>query len=242
MKITFKDLMRVSESLEARDEQFFIDYLNRFEGDNVFYKFKNILKAWERDVSYEISLGSSEKTFSLQLSYLLSVLVDIDMDPMLLNVANDDITIEMGIPKQFHKAEDVVPIHAIVKDIRFGRGEWIQKYGDISEEDKKKVIDNLPAEYFNKILKKILNCKNKTSKFENPNLKDMNLNFLSGDPYRFLINLFSPYGRDYYRDVIYYLSSKIAGDILLSSTMMDIEYYIHKMEDENKQESNPQLS
>ncbi len=241
MKITFKDLMDISESFEVGNEDFFIDFINKFKGDNVFLKFKNILTAWERDVSYTISMGSQEKSFSLQLSYFISELDNIDTTPMIMKLYDDQITLEMGIPDKFHTPDDLVPVYNIVKEIYVGDNKTLQKYSDLSENDKKTVIDRLPGETFNKILKKALNSDGKILKFKNPTLKDMKLNFLGEDPYYFLKNLFSPYSRDYYRNIIYYLANKITGNILLNSTMMDIEYYVNKMEEENKQNSNPQI-
>jgi hypothetical protein len=44
---------------------------------------------------------------------------------------------------------------------------------------------------------------------------------------------------DYFRDIIYYLSKKIDGEILMDSTIMDIEYYIDKMKGEAPTENMP---
>jgi hypothetical protein len=52
-------------------------------------------------------------------------------------------------------------------------------------------------------------------------------------PYEMVKGLFFSYDMDYFRDIIYYLSKKIDGRILMESTMMDVEYYIDKMKTDN---------
>ena len=48
--------------------------------------------------------------------------------------------------------------------------------------------------------------------------------------------------KDYFLDIIYYLSRKIDGNILLNSTITDIEYYIDKMNIENSENEIPSLA
>lgn len=60
-------------------------------------------------------------------------------------------------------------------------------------------------------------------------------------PFNLLKGLCHPYGEDYYRDIIYHLSSKIDGNILLNSTMRDIDYYVDKLNTENTSEKKSEL-
>ena len=57
MRITINDIKKCLEE----DEDFFMDYLNKFKGDNIHEKFVNILKNWEKYVSYTINFNIKEK-------------------------------------------------------------------------------------------------------------------------------------------------------------------------------------
>ena len=57
MRITISDIKKCLEE----DEEFFINYLNNFKGDNVYEKFTNILKNWEKNISYTINFRIKEK-------------------------------------------------------------------------------------------------------------------------------------------------------------------------------------
>jgi hypothetical protein len=63
-------------------------------------------------------------------------------------------------------------------------------------------------------------------------------NFLTKEPYVFLRGLINNFGDDYYKDIIYLLSKKIDGEILLNSTPLEIEYYIEKYSDEVESQNN----
>jgi hypothetical protein len=101
-------------------------------------------------------------------------------------------------------------------------------------QERKSIIDSLPAKVYNTILREILKNKSKIVGFDNSALSDFKFNFLTNDPYFFLKGLFGNFGEDYFRDVIFHLSKRVGGDILMSSTPSDIEYYIQKYSEEMK--------
>jgi len=82
------------------------------------------------------------------------------------------------------------------------------------------------------IFTKISNDSSKVVTFNNPMLKNFRFNFLTNEPYVFLKHLFSNYSEDYFRDVIFHLSKKIDGKLLMDSTPLDIKYYIEKFSSE----------
>jgi hypothetical protein len=91
------------------------------------------------------------------------------------------------------------------------------------------------------LINALLKNESKTVRFTNSSLKNIKVNFMSNAPYELLKGLCNPYGEDYYREIIYHLSSKIDGNILLNSTMRDIDYYVDKLNTENTSEKTPQL-
>lgn len=220
-RITFQDLKNVCNSLNKGDEKFFCNYLNTFPGDNVLEKTRNIMRIWDQDISNKISLFPDNKLVDVQTYYLLDVFNK--------EIPNNHVSGGVGlrIPKEFVIPEDIFPFYSILESIE------TLDFSKLDEDTKKEVIDNLPAEYFNKMLKNIAKVDNFVIGFENESLKKLKFNFISNEPYYFMKGLFSSFSEDYFRDVIYILSKKIDGQLLVDSTIMDIEYYIRKMSDEN---------
>jgi hypothetical protein len=73
--------------------------------------------------------------------------------------------------------------------------------------------------------------------FNNPILSNFKFNFLTNEPYLFLKGLFTNFGEEYFRDVIFHLSKRIGGDLLMMSTPSEIEYYIQKYSEEMKNQN-----
>jgi hypothetical protein len=223
MTITFEDLKKNRDNPD-----FLIDYFNNFDGQDVHEKFLNILISWENDVSYDISFSIDEKNIKIQLSYLISELKKLIKEP--INFKKNDISFVIDIPKFFIKDDDVFSIENFITKIKHLNLEI--DFSKISENDKKEVVKQLPANIYNDIIKFILKSDKKVI-LSNPSLKNMEINFLSNTPYKILEGLFLSYSKDYFRDIIYHLSKKIDGQILMKSTMMDIEYYLDKLSNDN---------
>jgi hypothetical protein len=238
LKITFRNLKNISESLEKGDETILIEYLNSFPGETIYHKFKNILRTWENDVSYDITLTLDGKNVKILMQYILD-----DMPPDIGGsfVVDSEITSIMDVPTRFSGGQEMVPIYDVLKKVSIS---GITLDMDKMEYlDKKSIIDSLPANIYNSLLVNIVKEKNKTIKFDNPALSKIRLNFLTIEPYIFLRGLFTPYGRDYFREVIFHLSKRIDGNILMDSTIQDIEFFIEKYNDElrNSHPENPTI-
>lgn len=221
-KITFSDLKHVNESLLKGYTNVFIDYLNSFEGKDTHEKFKSILKTWEFDVSYTLSFNINKVSTKIQLSYINSQFQNLSED---ITIKEDDLTIVIGVPTEF-EAIDTIPIYNIVKYIDIS-GIFIN-LSDLSFHDKRDIIDKLPAHVYNVILKHIKQIKDKTFSVDNSMLSDFKINFLSTDPVTFLKGMFENYDDLYFKDVIYHLSKRIGGDMVMKSTPLEIEYFIEK--------------
>lgn len=232
--ITFQDLRTISVALEHGKEQVLCDYLNQFEGKNTLEKFKNILHHWDMDVSTNLNFGIGEKSLKIDLSYILSQFPE-DLDSI-IEIDKNDIHCIIDIPSEFD-CNDSIPIYNILKYIDI-MGVSL-KLEDVSTEDRKTIINKLPANVYNLILEGIINDKSKIVKMDNPILSKIKLNFLTNEPYIFLRGLFTPYNSIYFRDILFHLSKRIDSSILLSSSIQDIEYYIEKYNEETK-ETQPQ--
>lgn len=222
-KITFSDLKRISESFTVGYDDIFIEYLNSFRGKDIYEKFKTILKAWDNDVSYTLNFNIKDTPTKIQLSYINSQFQELSED---VYITEGNVKIIIGIPTQFEFTE-TIPIYNILKYIDIS-GISIN-LTDLSFHDKRAIIDKLPGNVFNIILKNIEKEKEKTFKVDNPMLENFKINFLSADPLTFLKGLFSNFDEYYFRDVIFVLSKRIDGNILLQSTPLEIEYYVEKM-------------
>lgn len=238
VRIKFSDLKEISESLRRKDEGYLVDYLNSFKGDNVFEKFKDILKNWENDVSYDLNLSLDDKIVKVQLEYIINELPYTLGEPILDE--SSGISSVMDVPTLFSPFSDMIPIYDLIKSIQFSNVKI--DFNNLKIDDKKNLLDNLPAHVYNSLIHKIARDQKKTITFNNKTLSTLKINFLSNDPYLFLKGLFNPYNTDYFRDIIYVLTKKIGSTMLMNSTMMDIEYYIEKLNNESREETIPDLS
>lgn len=231
-KILFSDLQLVSDAVQRDNSDVLVDYLNSFRGDNIFEKFKEILKCWSHDVAYNLNFNFDKPT-KIQISYILSQLPDIDSN---IEIVDDNVKMIVGIPKRFYNTSDFIPIYEILQYIKIS--EVSINLEDLSLQDKIKVIDSLPAKTFNTIINTISTEKSKIVSFDNPVLSKFHLNFLTNDPLTFLMGMFSNYDENYFRDVIFLLSKRVDGSLLVNSTPLDIEYYVDKYTEETESQNN----
>lgn len=221
-KITFSDIKTLSELMVKGYDNKFVDYINSFEGDNTFQKFKNILQCWNMDVSPTINFNFNDKPTKIQVTYIISQLFDISDD---IVIEEDDLKIIIGLPNLFQK-DDYIPIYNIIKYISIS-GISINLV-NLSIREKHEIINNLPPLIYNKIYNRIIVERSKIFSTDSEALKDFKLNFLSNDIYAFLRGLFSNFDEYYFKDVIFLLSKRIDGNLLLQSTPLEVEYYIEK--------------
>jgi hypothetical protein len=231
MRITIKDIKKCLEE----DEDFFVDYLNKFKGNNTHEKFINILKNWEKYVSYTINFNIKEKNIKISLDYLIKELNEFVTEPTWFEHSN--IKVLVDIPSKFIKELNILSVSNFIKKIEYGN--FIINFAELSDEVKDEMLEKLPADFYNKMIQFLVNANDKKIILQNAALENMEINFLTSLPYEMIKGLFYSYDMDYFRDIIYYLSKKIDGEILMDSTIMDIEYYIDKMKGEAPTENMP---
>jgi hypothetical protein len=133
----------------------------------------------------------------------------------------------LDIPKTFDiLVQESIPLYSIINNVKIS--DKSINLIDLSIQDKHFSIDNLPAKLYMEFIKTVINNKKCVVTFENTLLKELKFNFLTNEPLIFLKGLFTNFNSDYFKDVIYLLSRKIDGNLLLNSTPMEIEYYIEK--------------
>jgi len=228
--ITFKILKDICKSVKRGDDAPLIEFLNGFRGNDTLEKFKNILWSWENDVSYTLNLHLNDTPTRIQISYLLSEFPQDFREDVIIR--EDDIEIVLGVPNEFSDGIDMVPIYNIIKQIKIS-GIFINLL-NLSSYDKQVVINSLPAKVFSLIWNHISHEQSKILKFSNPVLEKFKFNFLTIDPYIFLKRLFTNFEDEYFMGVIFNLSKRIDGNLLMDSTPMEIEYYIQKYSEEMK--------
>jgi hypothetical protein len=231
MRITIKDIKKCLEE----DEDFFVDYLNKFKGNNTHEKFINVLKNWEKYVSYTINFNIKEKNIKISLDYLIKELNEFVTEPTWFEHSN--IKVLVDIPSKFIKELNILSVSNFIKKIEYGN--FVVDFAELSNEVKDEMLEKLPADFYNKMIQFLINAKDKKIILQNAALENMEINFLTSLPYEMIKGLFYSYDMDYFRDIIYYLSKKIDGEILMDSTIMDIEYYIDKMKGEAPTENMP---
>jgi hypothetical protein len=225
MKITINDIKKCLEE----DEDFFINYLNNFKGDNIHEKFVNILKNWEKNVSYNINFRIKDKNLKISLDYIIKELGNFVNQPTWFEHSN--IKVLFDIPSKFIKDQSILTVSNFINKMEYGN--FVINFTELTEKEKEETLEKLPAEFYNRMIQFLIKTNNKKITLQNSSLDDMEINFLTSLPYEMVKGLFFSYDMDYFRDIIYYLSKKIDGRILMESTMMDVEYYIDKMKTDN---------
>lgn len=229
MRITLNDMKKCLEE----DEDFFIDYLNKFKGDNIYEKFVNILKNWEKHVSFTINFNINDKNLKISLEYLLKELDGYINQPTWFEYSNMKALID--IPSKFIKDANIISVSNFIKKMEYGN--FLINFEELSEESKDEMMKKLPADFYNKLIQFLVNVNDKKIVLQNSSLNNMEINFLTALPYEMVKGLFFSYDMDYFRDIIYHLSKKIDGKILMDSTIMDVEYYIDKMKGDTPSEN-----
>jgi hypothetical protein len=235
MQITFGDL---KECVEEQDDDFLLEYFNKFSGDNIYHKFINIIKSWEKSVSYTISFKVEDKNIKISLSYILEQLKNYSDEK--LTFENSNIKVTLNTPPLFKKNINILSVSDFVYDIQYLKNKI--DFVSLSDDHKNEILQSLPADFYNKLCNFILNITEKKVAIEHPSIPNLKIDFLSSTPYQILKELFLGYNIDYFRDVIYALSKKIDGSILMKSTMMDIDYYIDKIKNDNISDTSMNLS
>ena len=239
MRLTFLKLKEVAEFIDTDQNQKLCDFFNEFEGDNIFQKFKTILKFWEYHVSDTLTFNIDNKQLNLQISYLLNELSN-DLENT-LSFRDNDFSCELQLADYFTYDKENLSIYNIIKNVEISNISL--NLSNLNLYDKKMIIDKLPAKIFSKIIEILSKDKTKIFKFENKALENIKLNFYTNDPFIFLKNLFGNYTKEYFQDVIFFISKRINADILKNSDLKDVNFYIKKYSDEIevKQKSLPSL-
>lgn len=231
-RITFSDLKNIRDNLSYSNEDYFLEYINSFRGDSILEKFKNILKVWGNDVSSTLNLNIDGKPTKIQFSYIVSQMDDVFHD---FWIRTDDFEMRVGTPKEFQTVDGSVPVYDVVKHLNIG-GISID-FEKLSFSERKSIIEKLPAAMYNVLMIEILRRKDFIVTFDNPSLKDLRFNFLSNEPYVFLKKLFSNHDDLYFRDIIFHLSKRLGGTVLMQSTPDELDYYIGKLSKEIDQQN-----
>jgi|694.fasta_scaffold00683_20 hypothetical protein len=239
MRLTFLKLKEVAEIIDTNQNQKLCDFFNEFEGDNVYQKFKTILKFWEYHVNDTLTFNPNGKQLNLQISYLLNELSD-EIESGLY-FENDDFNCELQLANTFVYDGGNMPIYNLIKNINISNVSL--NLSDLSFYDKKMVIDKLPAKIFSNLIDILSKDKTKIFKLENKALENIKLNFYTNDPFLFLKSLFGNYSKEYFQDVIFFISKRISADILMNSDVKDVNFYIKKYSDEieSQQKNLPSL-
>lgn len=239
MRLTFLKLKEVSELIETDQHQKICDFFNEFEGENIYQKFKTILKFWEYHVIDTLTFGIDNKQLNLQISYLLDELPN-DIQHI-TKFESDELTCELQVSKNFIYNQDEMPVYNLIKTINISGISL--NLSDLDIHDKQMIIDKLPAKIFSNLIDILSKDKTKIFKFDNKSLENIKLNFYTNDPFFFLKNLFGNYTKQYFQDVIFFISKRINAEILFHSDLKDVNFYIKKYSDEieSQQKTAPSL-
>lgn len=234
MRLSFEKIKEISEWLDTNEEFKFYDFLNSFDGDNVYQKFKNILVKWEYHVNDFLTFTINGAQTKIPMYYILQELTD-DIQS-LKTFTDDNFSCKLQVPLNFYKVDTAIPIYDLINYLQLG--DVALDFENINRMDKQMIIDKLPANLFSKVLEQLINDNSKIFKLDNSSLSKFKINFYTNDPYIFLKNLFSNYTKEYFQDIIFYLSKRMSCDAILYSDIKDIDFYVKKYNEELEQQKN----
>ena len=225
----FKKLKELSEAIDKKEFGVVVDFLNSYPGCDTFEKFKNILIDWEYHTSDTLNLTIAEKSIKIQLSYIINQLPSNIQDDILLSSGGFDFV--LNIPKKF-KSTSMVAMEDLIQSVSYNGINL--KVCEFSEEEYQTFLNFLPASVFNDFLNLAIKHKEKVITFDNPSLKDIKLDFMTNEPLGFLFGLLGNFSRDYFRQIMFYLSKRVPSDVIMNSDIKDIEFYIEEYNRETK--------
>jgi hypothetical protein len=234
MRLSFEKIKEISEWLDTNQEIKFYQFLNSFDGENVYQKFKNILIKWEYHVNDFLTFTIDGSQIKIPMYYILQELTDDIEAPKVF--VNNTFSFELQVPKTFQMTVDHIPIYDLITSISIE--DVHLDFKNLDRENKQAIIDKLPANLFSKILEGLINDSSKIFKLNNESLSKFKINFYTNDPMLFLKNLFSNYSKEYFQDIIFYLSKRMSCDAILYSDIKDIDFYVKKYNEETEQQKN----
>jgi hypothetical protein len=234
MRLSFEKIKEISEWLDTNQEIKFCHFLNSFDGENVYQKFKNILIKWEYHVNDFLTFTIDGSQIKIPMYYILQELTDDIETPKVF--VNNIFSFELQVPKTFQMGVDHIPIYDLISSISIE--DVHLDFKNLDRENKQSIIDKLPANLFSKVLEGLINDSSKIFKLNNESLSKFKINFYTNDPMLFLKNLFSNYSKEYFQDIIFYLSKRMSCDAILYSDIKDIDFYVKKYNEETEQQKN----
>jgi hypothetical protein len=234
MRLSFEKIKEISEWLDTNQEIKFYEFINSFEGENIYQKFKNILIKWEYHVNDYLTFTIDGSQTKIPIFYLLQELTDDIQSPKVFS--NDYFSFELQIPKTFQPSDQHTPIYDLISSISIN--DVYLDFNQLSRENKQIIIDKLPANLFLKVMRGLIADQSKIFKLNNDSLSKFKINFYTNDVMSFLKNLFSNYSKEYFQDIIFYLSKRMSCDAILYSDIKDIDFYVKKYNEEMEQQKN----
>lgn len=217
MTITFEKLQEISKYIQTNNDKKLCEYLNSFDGSNVIEKFKTFLSAWEYHVRYDIEFNL-DKPIKIPISTILNSLPEYTEEW----IAAEDYNILLGVPRVFYTGD--LDLLQNIKVIKVDGNEYVGNFSNYGQV--------LPAKIYNILLNHIISSNKYKMNYSSDLLKSAEISFIGSQPTAFLKGMLAGFSKEYFQDIIFSLSKRIGGDILMKSDIKDIEYYIQKFNDE----------
>jgi hypothetical protein len=136
MRLSFEKIKEISEWLDTNQEIKFYEFINSFEGENIYQKFKNILIKWEYHVNDYLTFTIDGSQTKIPIFYLLQELTDDIQSPKVFS--NDYFSFELQIPKTFQPSDQHTPIYDLISSISIN--DVYLDFNQLSRENKQIII------------------------------------------------------------------------------------------------------
>lgn len=237
--IRFANMFDIARIILEEDDRGLLNYFEDFfkmRHLNVVDKFYVLLKAREMFIDDCISINIGEGNVNIQIRSILNNLKD--LPDCRKTFTKDGVKLILDAPHSF-TLSNVSNIFEAFIDTIICLGDKV-KYRELNSHDQMAVLKALPSNIFNNIRDYYDMCKLSVVLFEGNSSLDIapqEINFLGTDPFAFIKSLYGDYDVYSCRDILFHLSKRMSGEIVLQSTPNDIKFYLDELSKESKSSS-----
>ena len=245
--ILFKHLLELARISETNDNNAIKNKFNSVfiaKEANIFNKTYALIKLHSLCIDDVIKLNLNNRDISIDTDLVLNAISNFEHDKFHQEITIKAFKMHLDLPIDFIIDDNIGDLFiSVINKIEWGNN--LINVNELNDIDKKRLIDNLPADIFTAVSNYIKDQIKNTNVILVPGTTSLNkqplaINFLSCQPFQFLKTLYSSYTINYCLELLYILSSKLDSLHILNSTHRDIMIYIKLYEEEAKRsQSNP---
>lgn len=232
--ITFKDIFDLARLLYDNNTKGVLSHLDRvfnIEDLNIIDKFFVIIKARQYYISDSLSLNIGDRSIAVNIANFVNNIQNTEFTSKIIQL--DELKqIELGLPNKFLLDNNISNIYDnIIKRVTIGSHSFDLK----NTEDIQSLLEVLPPNTIKHLENFIVDKNHEVEIFNSKHDKPIAINFITSQPYDFIITLLSDYDLISCREILFFLSKRMNSETVLKSPISDLIFYIDEYQNEIKQ-------